>query len=157
LKSLSKHKYFAAAWLISILMMAGCIGEDYYEDPPTAHLEIGDKKYKLKEGNRNWRFTDEDLNKEHIDLKELAAKQKEITVKPGGRALLVYEQNGKDGRYIYTGQKIGVVARKGDEIQILSEQAGGFYFPKEKGNYVLEIDFDSGQGDTEFVGNIKVE
>lgn len=157
MRSISKHKYSKAMWLIGILLLNGCIGEDYYEDPPTAHLEIGDEKYKLKEGNRNWRFTEEDLNKKHIDLKELAAKQKQITVKPGGRALLVYEQNGEDGRYIYTGQKIGVVARKGDEIQILSEQSGGFYFPKEKGNYVLEIDFDSDQGDTEFVGNINVE
>jgi hypothetical protein len=143
MKGLSKRIHLVVFSLVGILILTGCIAEDYYEAPPTAHLEIGDKTYELKEGNRNWRFTDEDLNKEHIDLKELAAKEKQISVKLGGRALLVIEQNGKDGRYIYTGETIGVVARKGDEIQILSEEDGGIYFPKEKGNYGLEIDFDS--------------
>jgi hypothetical protein len=138
-------------------ILAGCFGEDYYEDPPTAHLMIGDKKHKLKEGNRNWNFTDEDPDKEHIDLKELAAKEKQISVNPGGRALLVIEQNGEDGESVYTGEAISVVVRKGEELQILNDEDGGFYFPKEKGDYVLEIDFDSDQGDTEFVGNIRVE
>jgi hypothetical protein len=157
LKGLSKHIYLVISSLVGILMLSGCIGEDYYQAPPTAHIEIGDKKYKLKEGNRNWNFTDEDLNKEHIDLKELAAKEKQISVNPGGLAILVIEQNKTDGLQNYTEKRISVVARKGDEIQILNEQDRAFYFPKEKGNYVLEVDFDSDQGDIEFVGNIKVE
>jgi hypothetical protein len=40
---------------------------------------------------------------------------------------------------------------------LLNEADQTFFFPKEMGNYVLEIDFDSDQGDIEFVGNIKVE
>ncbi|MBD7966387.1 hypothetical protein [Fictibacillus norfolkensis] len=57
----------------------------------------------------------------------------------------------------YSGVRIGVVGRKGDDLNMLSEADKTFFFPKEKGNYVLEIDFDSDLGDTEFVALIKVE
>lgn len=50
-----------------------------------------------------------------------------------------------------------MVARKGNDLNMLSETDKTFFFPKEKGNYVLEIDFDSDQGDTEFVANIQVK
>ena len=139
------------------LILTGCFGEDYYESPPEAFLQVGDELFKLKEGNRNWRFTDEDNDKEYKDLKELAANEKQISVKPRSSGFLIIEQNETEGINPYSGVKISVVARRGDEIKILNDADKTFFFPKKKGNYVLEIDFNSDQGDTEFVGNIKVE
>ncbi|MED1864326.1 hypothetical protein P4V41_12745 [Fictibacillus nanhaiensis] len=156
---MNKTRYIIilTAMILVPLLLTGCIGEDYYESPPEAFLQVGDELYKLKEGNRKWNFTDEDYDKEYINLKELAAKEKQIFVKPGSSGFLIIEQNEIEGIYPYSGVSIGVVARKGDDLTMLNDADKTFFFPKEKGNYVLEIDFDSDQGDTEFVANIKVE
>ncbi|WP_137789268.1 hypothetical protein [Bacillus sp. E(2018)] len=146
------------ATLISVpFLLTGCIGEEYYESPPEAFLQVGDELYKLKEGNRKWNFTNEDYDKDYIDLKKLAAKQKQITVKPGSSGFLIIEQNEIEGMNPYSGIRIGVVARKRDDLTMLNDTDKTFFFPKEKGTYGLEIDFDSDQGDIEFVANIKVE
>lgn len=155
--NMTKSLIFLATLILAPFLLTGCIGEEYYESPPEAFLQVGDELYKLKEGNRKWNFTDEDYDKEYIDLKELAAKEKQITVKPGSSGYLIIEQNEIEGMNPYSGVRIGVVARKGNDLNMLSETDKTFFFPKEKGNYVLEIDFDSDQGDTEFVANIQVK
>ncbi|MGA4719813.1 hypothetical protein [Fictibacillus nanhaiensis] len=155
--NMTKSVIFLATLILAPLLLTGCIGEEYYESPPEAFLQVGDELYKLKEGNRKWNFTDEDYDKEYIDLKALAAKEKQITVKPGSSGYLIIEQNEIEGMNPYSEVRIGVVARKGNDLHMLSETDKTFFFPKEKGNYVLEIDFDSDQGDTEFVANILVK
>ncbi|MBH0157239.1 hypothetical protein IHV10_12730 [Fictibacillus sp. 5RED26] len=153
----SKSVTFLATLLLTPFLLTGCIGEDYYESPPEAFLQVGDELYKLKEGNRKWNFTEGEYDKEYISLKEVAAKEKQISVNPGSSGFLIIEQNEIEGMNPYSGVSIGVVARKGEDLTMLNDADKTFFFPKEKGNYVLEIDFDSDQGDTEFVANIKVE
>ncbi len=129
----TKSVFVLAMLIILPLLLTSCIGEEYYESPPEAFLQVGDEMFKLKEGNRQWNFTDEDYDKEYINLKELAAKEKQISVKPGSSGFLIIEQNEKEGINPYSGISIGVVARKGDDITMLNDADKTFFFPKEKG------------------------
>jgi len=62
--NMTKSLIFLATLILAPFLLTGCIGEEYYESPPEAFLQVGDELYKLKEGNRKWNFTDEDYDKE---------------------------------------------------------------------------------------------
>lgn len=146
------------AGLLLVLILTGCIGEDYDVGVPTAHLEMDSQKKRLVEANIHWNTESENVHETITDIQKFALSQDEIKVSSNQEATLEFKENKRNGGDIWSDPKITAVLLKDEEqIEITTSAYTDFKFPSEKGNYVLKVEFKSTAGSAQYVGNIVVQ
>lgn len=136
--------------LLGILfLLTGCIGEDYDFTPPSVTLFESD--IPLIEANIDW-SSDKQYKKETKDILLLAKKQKQMSVSPNKQDLITFDSEDFE---VY---ELTIYLWKQDEKTKLElDKNRHFNFPKEKGEYLIEVDLLTDKGDAEYVGNVAVE
>jgi hypothetical protein len=142
--------------LLCIFALTGCIGEDYDVGPPTAYMDVDSSKIKLKEANILWSTGSMSINKVTKSIQQLASKQKQINVSPLQSVNLEFEENKENGGE-YTDVSVNVFLWQDNKQEQLECNDNTFTFPNKKGNYMLEVDFYSHQGDIKYVGNVAIK
>ncbi|MGE1103833.1 hypothetical protein [Peribacillus simplex] len=144
--------------LLFVLTLTGCIGEDYDVGVPTAHLYIESIDIQLTEANISWDTESEDVQEKIEDVQEFGLTQDEIKVSANQEATLDFKENKKNGGDIWTDPEITAVLLNSEEkIEIKMKDSREFRFPSKKGNYVLEVEFKSSAGSSQYVGNILIQ
>ncbi|MEK3980665.1 hypothetical protein MKY37_16685 [Psychrobacillus sp. FSL K6-2836] len=135
------------ACLISIVLLVGCIGENYDYSPPSVTLSYSGVK--LAEANINW---EKDGTVKKADSLELAREQQQITVKAGLEDFVDF-----DSQDFAILDLTVSVWRDGEQIQLDVNRLKEFNFPDEKGEYLIEVNLTSDFGTAQYIGNILVE
>ena len=144
--------------LLFVLVLTGCFGEDYDVGVPTAHLYFGNADIQLTEANISWETQSENVHETIADVQELGLSQDEIKVSANQEATLDFKENEKNGGDIWTDPRITAVLLNDEEqIEIKLNDSREFTFPSDKGNYVLEVEFESTAGIAQYVGNILIQ
>ena len=129
--------------------LTGCIGENYDFTPPSVTLFNSD--IQLKEANLDWQ-SDKHYKKETKDILSLARKQKQASVSSGQQELLVFDSED------FKVEELNVWLWQEDEkINLELDKNRNFYFPEEKGNYLIEVDLLTDSGSAQYVGNIVIQ
>lgn len=132
-----------------LFLLTGCIGEDYDFTPPSVTLFESDTP--LKEANIDWN-SDKQYKKETKDILLLAKKQKQISVSPNQQDLITFDNED------FKVDQLTIYLWKQDEKKKLElDKNRRFHFPKEKGEYLIEVDLLTDKGTAEYVGNVVVE
>lgn len=132
-----------------ILSLTGCIAEDYDFTPPSVTLFESD--IPLKEANIDW-SSDKPYKKETKDILSLAKKQQQISVSPNKQDLITFDSED------FKVDELTIYMWKQDEkAKIELDKNRNFNFPKEKGEYLIEVDLLTDKGTAEYVGNVIVE
>ncbi|WP_419957992.1 hypothetical protein [Psychrobacillus psychrotolerans] len=141
-------KYFTTLFLglFSIVLLAGCIGEDYDYSPPS--VTLSHSEIKLAEANINW----EDGTVKEADSLELAREQQQVTVKAGQENFVNFDSQDFEILDLTVS-----VWRDGEQIQLDVNRLKEFNFPNEKGEYLIEVNLTSDFGTAQYVGNILVD
>lgn len=136
------------------------IGEDYDGGVPFAQLYMGNEHFSLAKGNTSWSTTSGSSEQTIKDIEEYASSMNAINVSSGRKVFLGFtknKENGERGGDIWMDSKITVSLLKGDErIELELDESNEFYFPKNTGNYVLEVEFESPAGKAQYVGNVTI-
>lgn len=147
-----KWKLIIFVSLIFVVLLTGCIGEDYDFTPPDAFIESHRDFVKgdLKTANIDWN-SDKEYTKKTDDIDSLAKEQEPL--------------------HYYSGQKMDIRFDNGDiridNINIYVKQDGEktklpvddqvFEMPKEGGNYLIIVELEANSGNTEYVGNLDIQ
>ncbi|VDH00256.1 Uncharacterised protein [Lysinibacillus sphaericus] len=144
--------------LVLALTLTGCIGEDYDVGVPTAYLYLDTGDIQLTEANISWETQSENVHETIEDVQEFGLSQDEIKVSTNQEAILDFRENEKNGGDIWTDPEITAVLKSGEkQIEIELKDLREFRFPSDKGNYVLEVVFESQAGRAQYVGNILIQ
>ncbi|MFJ7367802.1 hypothetical protein ACIQWQ_27500 [Peribacillus frigoritolerans] len=81
--------------LLFVLILTGCIGEDYDVGVPTAHLYIESIDIQLTDANISWDTDSEDVQEKIEDVQEFGLTQDEIKVSANQEATLDFKENKK--------------------------------------------------------------
>ncbi|MBA2872267.1 hypothetical protein HNQ85_002576 [Anoxybacillus calidus] len=121
--------------------------------PPSVSLDIdnGIQLIQLKEANINW-YSDKHYNKETKDILSLARKQKQVIVKSGQEVQILFDS--EDFKVLDLRVWLWLKDKK---IELKLGKNRYFYFPKEKGEYLLEVDLRTDSGSAQYVGNIVIK
>lgn len=144
-------KWFAG--LFSILLLTGCIGENYDYTPPTVSLSNSD--IELEEANIDWDTagdTTEDGSVKTDDIFELAKEQTPVAVKAGEQDSILFDSQD------FSLENIAISVWKDDEETELTvdQKFKEFTYPTEEGNYTIEVHIDTDRGTAQYIGNILV-
>ncbi|WML49038.1 hypothetical protein RCG23_02725 [Neobacillus sp. PS3-34] len=135
--------------LISAFSLSGCIGENYDFTPPSVTLSAS--SIQLKEANINWQ-SDKQYKKETKDILSLARKQKQMSVNSGQRDYIEFDSED------YRVEEISIwVWQQDKKVKLELDKNRNFNFPKEKGEYLIEVDLYTDSGSAEYVGNIDIK
>ena len=132
--------------LFSIVILAGCIGEDYDYSPPS--VTLSHSEIKLAEANINW----EDGTVKEVDSLELARELQQVTVKAGQENFVNFDSQDFEILDLTVS-----VWRDGEQIQLDVNRLKEFNFPNKKGEYLIEVNLTSDFGTAQYVGNILVD
>jgi hypothetical protein len=142
-------KILNALGLGILFLLTGCIGEDYDFTPPSVTLFESD--IPLKEANIDWN-SDKQYKKETKDILLLAINQKQLSVSPNQQDLITFDSED------FKVDELTIYLWKQDEKEKLElDKNRRFHFPKEKGEYLIEVDLLTDKGTAEYVGNVVVE
>ncbi|MBD7964772.1 hypothetical protein [Fictibacillus norfolkensis] len=144
------------AGIFFIVLLTACIGEDYDAGPPEIRLSVNEDVYSLKEANVDWKTEDKEFKNKVENILTLASEQKEIKVSPNQSTELILLESKEDGGD-YTDEVIKVSLWKGnEEIELTTKSSTdySFSFPSDPGEYVLEVDFRTKNGSSQYVGKI---
>lgn len=134
--------------LLFVFSLTGCIGEDYDFTPPTVKLLNSD--IQLEEANIDWR-TDKHYEKETKDILSLAREQRQMSVYAGQQEDLIFDSED------FAVKELGVSVWQKDKKIELDLKNRSFYFPKEKGEYVIEVNLLTDSGSAQYVGNVVIQ
>lgn len=135
------------AGLFSVLLITGCIGEDYDYSPPS--VTLSHSEVKLADANINW---EKDGTVKKTDSLELAREQQQATVKAGQENFVNFDSQDFEILDLTVS-----VWRDGEQIHLDVNRLKQFNFPNEKGEYLVEVNLTSDFGTAQYVGNIIVE
>lgn len=148
--------------MIFVVMLTGCIGENYDFTPPTLNLSSDSNiiSERLAEANINWRGAENNLiEKETKDILELGEKQQPIYFKAGEKVDLISEH----ADFMLESTSIAVWENDksldlevNDKVEVYDVNDISFYLPKEKGEYVIEVNLQTDRGNAQYVGNIVI-
>ncbi|MGY3312478.1 hypothetical protein ACV242_000974 [Peribacillus simplex] len=135
--------------------LTGCFGEEYDFTPPSVTLATNpidsESDIKLKAANIDWQ-SDKEYKKETKDILALASKQKQISVNAGQQDSIVFDSQD------FKVEEISIwVWQQDEKIKLELDKKRNFNFPKEKGEYLIELDLLSDKGTAEYVGNIVIK
>jgi hypothetical protein len=143
--------------LLLVFTLTGCIGEDYDVGVPTVHFDIDHLSVQLTEANISWETASEDVQQIIEDIEEYASSLNVIEVSSGKKVFLDFKENEENGGDIWTDPKITVSLLKDNErIGLELDESREFRFPKNTGNYVLEVEFVNFAGKAQYVGNMVI-
>lgn len=135
--------------LFSVVLLTGCLGEEYDFAPPSVTFVNSDVE--LVEANINW-TSDENYVKESTDIISLAKDQPQVNVDSGEEDYIQF--NNQD----FAIEELTISVWQGEEeIQLELKDGQTFNFPSETGEYVVEVNLVSDKGTAQYVGNIAVQ
>ncbi|MGJ3194270.1 hypothetical protein [Peribacillus frigoritolerans] len=148
-------KYFSLiGGLLFAFSLTGCLGEDYDFTPPSVTLTptLSNSDIKLKVANIDWK-SDKEYKKETKDILSLARKQKQVSINSGQHDYYI-DFDSQDFKI----EKISIWVWKQDEkVELEVDKNLNFNFPKEKGEYLIEVDLLTDNGSAGYVGNIAIK
>ncbi len=132
-----------------IFVLTGCLGENYDFTPPS--IKLSTVNAQLKEANIDW-DSDKHYEKKTEDIISLAKKQPPISVTPGQQESIEFDSED------FAVKELSVsLLKKNGKIKINLKDDRSFYFPKETGEYVMEVNLLTDSGSAQYVGNIVIE
>ncbi|MED1863726.1 hypothetical protein P4V41_09715 [Fictibacillus nanhaiensis] len=142
-----------------IILLTACIAEDYDAGPPELRLSVKENLYALKEANVDWKTEEKEFKNKVNNFLTLGSEQKEIKLSPNQPAEIILLENKEDGGE-YTNETMKVSLWKGNEkIELTTKSSTdySFSFPSNPGKYVLEVNFQTRKGSSQYVGNITLK
>lgn len=141
--------------LLFAFSLTGCLGENYDFTPPSVTLATNpidsESDIKLKAANIDW-LSDKEYKKETKDILELASKQKQISVNAGQQDSIVFDS--QDFKIV----EMSIwVWQQDEKVKLELDKNRNFNFPKEKGEYLIELDLITDNGSAEYVGNVVIK
>lgn len=137
-----------------VILLTGCIGESYDFSPPTVSLVdpnyIGEET-ELAEANVEW-YNDKKFNKRTDDIYSFVQKQEPIIFNSGQQVDFLIE----NGFFDPEGINISMMKNQ-HKIEVEVQDSQTFYLPKEKGEYLIEVNLESDKGDAQYVGKIVIQ
>lgn len=131
--------------IIIMFSLIGCIGEEYDFTPPS--VTLFNSNILLEEANIDW-HSDKEYKKETEDILSLAKKQKQTFIAAGQKEEISLDSED------FAVNKLSVSVWQNDQKIDLELQDRSFYFPKETGEYVIEVNLHTDSGFVQYVGNI---
>jgi cytochrome c oxidase assembly protein Cox11 len=122
--------------LLFAFSLTGCIGENFDGTVPTVEIQVGNKLTELKEAKIDWRSPTQ-YQLETKDIQSLAQDQQQVIVSPGQEAQLLFEHEDFDVKELKISVWVKDIEKKIDLIDNFT-----FYFPEEKGENVLDVNFE---------------
>lgn len=154
----TKRTIFAG--VLFIILLTGCIGEDYDVGVPAAYLQVGSKIHKalLTEANVSWSSSSGEIDETIDNIEEFGSAQEEIRVSPNQKASLEFKENEENGGDIWTDPTITAsLWKNGKQTNINLKDSTEFHFPTNEGNYVLEVNFIDKANKAQYIGNIAID
>jgi len=149
-----KRSFKKSMGIFMVILLSGCIGENYDFSPPTVTLENDEdimEDVTLAEANIDW-YYDEKYNKETEDIQALAKEQDPIYLNAGQTVTYLIE----DG--YFEPDRISVSVLKDDsELELELEEVESFRLPNETGEYIVVFNIESSKGNAQYVGNIVIK
>ncbi|KGR77971.1 hypothetical protein [Ureibacillus sinduriensis] len=139
---------------IIVLVLTGCIGENYDFSPPTVTLSSKSnmKSVELVEANINWRGEGNNpIDKETKNILTLAHQQQPIYFFAGEKVDMLFEHAD------FKTEQFSVSLWQNDKKLDLEVTDLSFYLPKEKGDYAIEAILQTDRGDAQYVGNVVIK
>ncbi|MDC7783947.1 hypothetical protein [Priestia megaterium] len=135
--------------LFYVFSLIGCIMKCYDFAPPAVSILNNDVQ--LEEANIDWRSI-KYYRKETKDILSLGREQKQVSVNPGQQEFLVF--NSED----FAIEDLNVtVWKKDNNIKLELKDNHSFYFPTDKGDYVIEVNLLTDSGKAQYVGNVFIQ
>ncbi|ANC77625.1 hypothetical protein ABE65_012790 [Fictibacillus phosphorivorans] len=142
-----------------ILLLTACIGEDYDAGPPELRLSVEEDLYALKQANVDWKTEEKEFKNKVEHFLTLGSEQKEIKLSPNQSAeLILLENKEDDGEYTNETLEISLW-KENEKIELTTKSSTdySFSFPSDPGQYVLEVNFRTSNGRSQYVGNITLK
>jgi len=139
--------------LFFVFSLTGCFGESYDFSPPSVKLSSDSniESEELTEANIDWRGeNNKQIKKEIKDILVLAKKQQPMYFIAGEKVDLLFEHTD------FAPQELNVSVWQNDKKSDLEVDDIFFHLPKEKGEYVLEVNLHTDRGNAQYVGNIGI-
>ncbi|WP_211654937.1 hypothetical protein [Planococcus alpniumensis] len=148
--------------LLMILILIGCIAEDYDVGVPRAYLLADDslrgEPMQLTEANISWSSSSGEVTETINDIEEVGLSQEATIVSPNQPASLDFKENEENGGDIWTDPTITAALWKdGEETELELNDSREFHFPQTEGNYVLAVEFIDRDNEAQYIGNIVIE
>ncbi|WP_075982051.1 hypothetical protein [Bacillus massilinigeriensis] len=136
-----------------VFSLTGCIGENYDFSPPAINLSSNSnlKSEELEEANIDWRGEGNNpIEKETEDILALAKKQQPMYFITGEKVDLLSEHAD------FKTEGLSVSVWQNEKKLDLEVNNISFYLPKEKGEYVIEVNLQTDRGNAQYVGNLVI-
>lgn len=137
-----------------VILLSGCIGENYDFSPPTVTLSNPDnimQDVTLAEANIDW-YYDEKYNKETENIQALANEQAPIILNAGQKVDYQIEDGDFDP------DRISVSVLEDDsELELELEEVESFRLPNKTGEYIVIFEIKSDNGNAQYVGKIVIK
>lgn len=141
--------------LFYVFSLTGCIGEDYDFTPPTVSLSNPNdiQIFYLEEASIAWRGENsKQFEKETKSILLLAKEQKQMYFSSGQKIYLLFDSED------FAVKELNVSVWQNDKkIDLELNDDRSFYFPKEKGEYVIELNLHTDRGYAQYVGNVIIQ
>lgn len=147
-----KQKFMTFISLFFVVLLTGCIGEEYNYNPPNAFIEshLDFVKGDLETANIEWN-SDKKYTKKTSDIEAFAMEQEPLHYYAGQKMNIRFD-NGD-----ISINNINIYVKKdGEKIELPVDQQV-FEIPKEEGNYLIVVKLETDSGNTEYVGNLNVQ
>lgn len=140
--------------LVFTFILTGCIGENYDFSPPAITLSSNSniKSEELVEANIDWRGEGGNpIEKETKDILALAKQQQQMYFIAGEKVDLLFEHAD------FKTEELSVSVWQNDKNLNLEVNDIFFYLPKEKGEYVIEVNLQTDSGNAQYIGNVVIK
>jgi hypothetical protein len=156
---MKKMKKFAS--LVGILcifiLLSACIAEDYDAGPPEVRLSTNEDVFSLKKANVEWKTEEKKYETKVEDDLSLGKKQKTIELNANQKVTAVFQDNKENGGE-FSKENLKVSLWSGEkELEIESTDEYVFITPDTPGKYIIELNFSTSNGRSQYVGNIVVK
>ncbi|SFA85271.1 MULTISPECIES: hypothetical protein [unclassified Bacillus (in: firmicutes)] len=141
--------------LLFFFSLTGCIAEDYDFTPPTVTLSNTDsvQSVDLEEVNIDWRGENgEQIEKHTENILAFARERKQLNFSSGQQVDLLFDSED------FVVEELSVSVWKNDEkVKLNLNDYRSFYFPKDKGVYVIDVELRTDRGSAQYVGNVVIK
>ena len=148
-------RILSVVFIVSMsILLSGCFGETYSFHPPGVMIENGLVFEKLTETNSEWKGEGNvPITKVREDWFEWAKEQPSFTFKSGENVKVHLEH----GDYLLYDVNISLWTTDKKEINLYVEEDDSIQLPKLQGEYVFEMTLESDRGESQYVGNLKLQ
>ena len=140
--------------LFFVFSLTGCFGESYNFNPPSVKLSSNStiESEELAEANIVWRGEGNKVKKELKikDISSLAKQQPKMNFIAGEKVDLLFEHTD------FAPKGLSVSVWQNDKKSDLKVSDISFNLPKNKGEYVIEVNLHTDRGDAQYVGKINI-